>query len=53
VLKASENYVRKLVEEGMRIDERKSDQFREVMALESSSQNNTPNNGRLTLLKCF
>jgi exosome complex component RRP42 len=30
MLKASENYVRKLIEEGMRIDERKFDEFREI-----------------------
>jgi len=30
MLKASENYVRKLIEEGMRIDERKFEQFREI-----------------------
>jgi len=30
MLKASENYVRKLVEEDMRIDERKFDEFREI-----------------------
>jgi exosome complex component RRP42 len=30
VLKASENYVKKIVEEGMRIDERKFDQFRQI-----------------------
>lgn len=30
MLKASENYVRKLIEEGMRIDERKYDEFREI-----------------------
>jgi exosome complex component RRP42 len=30
MLKASENYVRKLVEEGMRIDNRKFDEFREI-----------------------
>jgi exosome complex component RRP42 len=30
VLKASENYVRKLIDEGMRIDERKFDEFRKI-----------------------
>jgi exosome complex component RRP42 len=30
MLKASENYVRKLIEEDMRIDERKFDEFREI-----------------------
>jgi exosome complex component RRP42 len=30
VLKASENYVRKLIEEGMRVNERNFDEFREV-----------------------
>jgi exosome complex component RRP42 len=31
VLKASENYVRKLIEEGMRIDERKFDEYRPIV----------------------
>ena len=30
MLKASENYVRKLIDEGMRIDERKFDEFRKI-----------------------
>jgi exosome complex component RRP42 len=48
VLKATENYVRKLVEEGMRIDERKFDQYREIK-IETGVINKAEGSARVTI----